>query len=432
MRIGILAQPTDRLPADGSLAIWAMEVASRLSKQHDVTVYSRWWEGANDSPEDLIRHVRLRKELDDVVTRGLKTLENGLERVLGRPVDYYYRHYYYRDFFSLGYVLKAARQIRERGEDAVVVINFSHSLPLLRRLCPQSRLALIMQCDWLVELPYNTVERRLRSADLILGCSDYIRDGIRQRFPSLSAPIETLYNGSSPEALTRDLRGESNGTLVLKESNEKVVLFVGRVTPEKGVHVLIRAMKQILARVPEAVLIIIGAVAPNPPSPRVYGASSGLEVEFEQQKLGYSQHLHSLAAPFGNRVRFLSGLPHGELGPWYDAADVFVHPAVWQEPFGMILTEAMAFSCPIVSTYSGGVPEIVQHEKTGLLVERDDSNALAEAITELLENPQLARAMGQAGHERLEREFHWDRVASRLSELLMRLYSPCGAASSSK
>ena len=431
MRVGILAQPTDVLPHGGSLAIWVLEVASRLSKQHDVTVYSRWG-GANELPEDLFRHARLKKRLEDGITRRFKTLENGLERVLGRPVDYYYRHYYYRDFFSLGYVLKAARLIRERDEDVVLVINFSHSLPLLRRLCPRSRLALSMHCDWLVELPYDTVERRLEAADLIMGCSNYIRDGIRQRFPSLSAPIETLYNGSSPESLTRDLRGESNEILALKESNEKVVLFVGRITPEKGVHVLIRAMKQIRARVPEAVLVIIGAVGANPPSPRVYGASSGLEVEFEQQKLGYWQHLHSLAAPFGDRVRFLSGLRHGELGPWYEAADVFVHPPVWQEPFGMILTEAMAFSCPVVSTYSGGVPEIVLHEKTGLLVERDDSNALARAITELLENPKRARAMGQAGRERVEREFRWDRTASRLSELLMRLDTPSGAASLSK
>ena len=430
MRVGILAQPTDVLP-HGSLSIWILEVASRLSEQHDVTVYSRWG-GDNDSLDHLFRHVRVKKRLEDAMTRRFRTLENRLERVVGRPVDYYYRHYYYRDYFSLGYVVKAARQIRQRGEDVVVVINFSHSLPLLRRLCPRLRLVLSMQCDWLVELPYETVQRRLQAADLVVGCSDYIRDGIRRRYPSLSAPIETLYNGSSPESLTRDLRSGSHETLALKQGNQKVVLFVGRVTPEKGVHVLIRAMKQVLARVPEAVLVVIGPVAPNPPSPRVYGSSSGPEVEFERQKLGYWQHLHSLAAPFGDRVRFLSRLPHGELGPWYEAAEVFVHPALWQEPFGMILTEAMAFSCPIVSTESGGIPEIVLHRKTGLLVERGDSNALADAITELLENPDRARAMGRAGRARLERNFSWDRTASRLSELLMRLDSPTVAASSSE
>ena len=98
----------------------------------------------------------------------------------------------------------------------------------------------------------------------------------------------------------------------------------------------------------------------------------------------------------------------------------------------MILTEAMAFSCPIVSTESGGIPEIVLHRKTGLLVERGDSNALADAITELLVNPDRARAMGRAGRARLERNFSWDRTASRLSELLIRLDSPTIAASSSE
>jgi glycosyltransferase involved in cell wall biosynthesis len=78
----------------------------------------------------------------------------------------------------------------------------------------------------------------------------------------------------------------------------------------------------------------------------------------------------------------------------------------------------MAFSRPVVSTFSGGVPEIVENGETGLLVERDDPEALADAIVALLADPARARAMGEAGHRRLLANFVWDLSARRLDEML--------------
>jgi starch synthase len=87
----------------------------------------------------------------------------------------------------------------------------------------------------------------------------------------------------------------------------------------------------------------------------------------------------------------------------------------------MVLTEAMAFSCPVVSTFSGGVPEIVKHEETGLLVKRGDPRALAAAIVTLLADPARARAMGEAGRRRLQAKFDWDHTAQRLDDLVQDL-----------
>jgi glycosyltransferase involved in cell wall biosynthesis len=276
----------------------------------------------------------------------------------------------------------------------------------------------MMHCDWLIELPATTVAKRLKAADLVMGCSSYISEGVRASFPRLPVPTEALHNGSSPDSLSQDLDDRLGAAEELKSPLDKIVLFVGRISPEKGVHSLIGSMRTVLERVPNARLVIAGGFYPNPPSPLIYRTRHGREHDFEAQKPGYAQYVEALAAPFGDRVQFLSDIPHGQLGAWYEAADVFVHPALWDEPFGMILTEAMAFGCPVVSTRSGGIPEIVIDGTTGLLVEPGDEQALGEAISRVLSDPELARGMGEAGRARLVNSFTWDRTAARLSELL--------------
>ncbi len=419
MRIAILAQPQDRIPSSGSLAVWTSAVATRLSKNHDVTVYTRAFPGMDDVAElDGVRFVRLDTRIDDALERRIRSVERFLSRLLRRPVDLYHRYYYFGAHYAPGFVRAAGRAMRRNGEDVAIVGNISQFLPILRRLCPKTRLALMMHCDWLIELPAKTVANRLKAADLVMGCSSYISEGVRTKFPRLQAPAEALHNGSSPDSLLQDLDGRLGAAEELESSRDKIVLFVGRITPEKGVHILIGAMRTVLDRVPNARLVIAGGFWPNPPSPLIYRTGHGRAHDFELQKPGYAESLESLALPFGDRVRFLSDIPHGQLGTWYDAADVFVHPALWDEPFGMILTEAMAFGCPVVSTRSGGIPEIVADGTTGLLVEPGDEQALGEAIARVLSEPDLAARMGDAGRARLASTFTWDRTAARLDELL--------------
>jgi glycosyltransferase involved in cell wall biosynthesis len=367
---------------------------------------------------DGVRYEPLSTRLDDRLVRWIRRLESALSKVApkGRP-DLFYRYYYFRGLYSRGYATAAARLMHSRGVDVAIVNNFSQFLPVLSRRCPNAKIGILMHCDWLVELPERRAGRRLRSADLVTGCSDFISGGIRRRFPDLKARVETLYNGSSPDALAKDCNA-ADAQPSDANPGDKVILFVGRITPEKGVHVLISAMEQILDRVPDARLDVLGPYASNPPSPRVFTGASALERSFEDQKPGYREELLGLAKPYGDRVRFISDLPHGQLGPHYQRADVFVHPALWEEPFGMILTEAMAFSCPVVSTLAGGVPEIVQDGETGLLVERGDVGALANAIVALLTDPARAGAMGEAGRRRLLANFVWDHTAQRLDDLL--------------
>jgi glycosyltransferase involved in cell wall biosynthesis len=113
------------------------------------------------------------------------------------------------------------------------------------------------------------------------------------------------------------------------------------------------------------------------------------------------------------RVSFLGFIEHSRLPPHFSSADLFVLPSR-SESFGLVLAEAMACGLPVVSTRVGGIPEVVEEGATGLLVPPNDPPALAEAIIELLDDPERMRDMGVRGRERVREHFTWDKVAERV------------------
>jgi glycosyltransferase involved in cell wall biosynthesis len=115
-------------------------------------------------------------------------------------------------------------------------------------------------------------------------------------------------------------------------------------------------------------------------------------------------------------VHFLGWVPNSALPEYYRAAALSVVPSL-EEGFGIPAAEAMGCEVPVVASDAGGLPEVVEHGVTGLIVPRGDSRALAQAIGSLLENPELRRRMGAAGRERALRLFDWDRTAAQLEEL---------------
>ena len=141
--------------------------------------------------------------------------------------------------------------------------------------------------------------------------------------------------------------------------------------------------------------------------------------EIEALKPDYKNHLEKLASGLGDRVHFVGKVLHEDLPAYYGLADIFVHPAVWQEPFGMIITEAMGCGLPVFSTRSGGIPEIVVDGETGLLARSGDPETLADAILDLAANPLRRSEMGKRGFERLREKFTWERTARRMEAVLL-------------
>jgi glycosyltransferase involved in cell wall biosynthesis len=162
----------------------------------------------------------------------------------------------------------------------------------------------------------------------------------------------------------------------------RVLLCVGRLAPQKGVDVAVRALAQIRESEPRAVLVVLGE---GPERTR-------------------------LEAMAGEGV-FLPGRV-GDVATWYRRAELIVHPARW-EGFGLALLEAMLAGRPLVATRAGAAPEIVVDGETGLLVPPDDPNALAEAVTSALAHPIRAATLGQAGLARAQSEFSVAKMAER-------------------
>jgi glycosyltransferase involved in cell wall biosynthesis len=304
-----------------------------------------------------------------------------------------------------------------RNCDVIHIMNLSQFIPILRARLPKTRIVLHMESQWLEHLDRAAIERRIKAADLILGCSDFIAKGVRQRFPALAQRCSHIFNGTDVALLTRPPG--------LKPSPKKV-LFVGRLAPEKGVHVLLDAFRIVLEQQPDAQLELIGpeSVIPREILWPTCNDPHVLEIEPYFRAGVYSQLLRAKVAEFPpGSVSFLNRATKSkDLVPHYHSASIFVFPSVCEEAFGMPVVEAMASRTPVVTTRGGASPEIVEHGRSGLLVERSGVQGLAEAMLQLLANPERREAMAQAAFERASNVFSWDRIAEDLLEKYERLF----------
>ena len=184
-------------------------------------------------------------------------------------------------------------------------------------------------------------------------------------------------------------------------SDRPVVVCVSRLVPRKGQDMLIRALPEIRRRVPGAALLVVGG---GP----------------------YRKKLTDLARSQGveRDVVFTGTVPWEELPAHYAAGDVYAMPCRTRgagldvEGLGIVYLEASATGLPVVAGDSGGAPDAVRQGETGFVVGGRDVPALADRVARLLGDEELARRMGAAGREWVEREWRWETKAARLSDLL--------------
>jgi glycosyltransferase involved in cell wall biosynthesis len=189
------------------------------------------------------------------------------------------------------------------------------------------------------------------------------------------------------------------------DPEEKVVLYVGRFDPRKGIETLVRAIGRSTIREHSQLRLIIGGGS-RP------GQSDGRErqrIEKIVAELGLTQVTH-----------FPGRLSPAVLPTYYGAADVCVVPSHY-EPFGLVAIEAKACRTPVVASDVGGLQFTVVPEKTGLLVPPKDEAAFAAAIDRILADPDLQQQLGQQARQHVEEKFSWDGVANQLSHLYQKL-----------
>jgi starch synthase len=249
----------------------------------------------------------------------------------------------------------------------------------------------------------------LEGADAVIAVSEGMRRDILASYPAVDPDrVRVIYNGIDAEEYSPD-----SGIDVLEQHGvdpaRPSVVFVGRITRQKGVPYLLDAALDF----DPAAQLVLCAGAPDTPE-------IGAEVE---------QRVERLREQRGNVIWIRQMLPKPDVIQLLSHATVFACPSIY-EPLGIVNLEAMACEAAVVATATGGIVEVVQDGVTGLLVPfeqaegaiepRDPatfSHAMAERVNELLADPDRAAAMGRAGRERAVREFDWSAVAAQTSQL---------------
>ena len=194
------------------------------------------------------------------------------------------------------------------------------------------------------------------------------------------------------------------------DPDRPTVVFVGRITRQKGLPGFLRACELL----PDGVQIVLLAGAPD--TPEIAAEVDGLVKKLQEKRTGV--------------INISEMLPNEEVKAILSGSDVFATPSIY-EPLGIVNLEAMAMELPVVGTATGGIPDVIVDGETGYLVpieQMQDGTGtplnpqkfeadFAEKLTELLENPALAKKMGQAGLERAREKFSWRAIGEQTVEL---------------
>jgi len=240
------------------------------------------------------------------------------------------------------------------------------------------------------------------AADAVIAVSHGMRADVLDAYPELDpARVHVVGNGVDAEAY-RPIEDPDVVRNLGVAPDRPYALFVGRITRQKGVTHLLAAAEKLT---PEAGLVLCAGAADTP-----------------EERQQVAEAVEALQARRDGVVWIEEMLPREKLVPLITGATVFVVPSVY-EPLGIVNLEAAACGTAVVASDVGGIPEVVDDGRTGLLVHYDPDDVaafetgLADRIGELIAAPDRAAAMGAAGRERVLSEFGWSAIAQQTVEV---------------
>jgi starch synthase len=264
--------------------------------------------------------------------------------------------------------------------------------------------------SWIEQTAYE-------AADAVIAVSMGMRRDVLAAYPAVDPDrVHVVHNGIDTDQYAPDHDTAVLARLGIDPTRPSVV-YVGRITRQKGLPYLLRAAREL----PADTQLVLLAGAPD--TPEIAEEVEGLVAELRATRSGVLWVAEMLPKP-----EVIQVLTH---------ATVFVCPSVY-EPMGIVNLEAMACETAVVATSTGGIPEVVAHNETGLLVpiqqsadgsgtplEPDQFVAdLAAAINELLADPDRTAALGKAGRQRAVEHFSWDTIATRTLDIYRSLLPP--------
>lgn len=380
----------------GGAGVHVTELAKVLRKRMDVRVHC--FEGPREQAEPGVTGYDYLEGLANA-NPAIATLGVDLSFVAGAEgADIVHSHTWYTNM---------AGRWAQLMYDIPLVIT-AHSLEPLRPWKAEQLGGGYRVSSWAEKTAYE-------AADAIVAVSHAMKDDILRCYPAIDAErVRVIHNGVDLDSWALDNVTEDFSREVWTkyglDASQPSIAFVGRITRQKGVPYLLRALRE----VPKDAQLILCAGAPD--TPQIQAEVEGLVHELQAEREGV--------------VWIREMLDRKHMIALLSKATMFVTPSIY-EPLGIVNLEAMAVGLPVVATRTGGIPDVVVDGETGFLVpieQADDGSGtplhpekfeydMAQRITEMLRNPQRARDFGKAGHRRVQELFTWERIGDKTQEL---------------
>ncbi len=225
--------------------------------------------------------------------------------------------------------------------------------------------------------------------DAVVVCSSYLGGTFAGRSRAIAAKTKVIFNGVDIRLFyPREDRRKA-----------KTIFFVGRFDQEKGILQLVQAYGRLLAKHPDAELVIAGTT----------GFGVHRETNYVKQVRKLSE---TLMREKGAHIRFPGYIHHDkDLPGWFQQATIFACPSLFAEPFGLVNAEAMACRTPVVGSNRGGIPEVLGD--AGIVIDPENIDAFSAALAELLESFDRRAALADRALERCKQRFDWDIIATQ-------------------
>ncbi|GAB7387579.1 glycosyltransferase family 4 protein [Bacillaceae bacterium] len=300
------------------------------------------------------------------------------------------------------YLKKVQNQLSRLKPALVHIHNRPQFVLGIRRTIPQAKLILHLHNDHLSALPAEKQEEVVKGCHRIVCVSEYLAKKVQKAHKSFQHKIEVVRNGIDTERFF-PVKGDGAKRKLRRSygfsPDDVLLLYVGRIVPQKGLHKVLQAFRQLELRKRRNVkLLVVGTSA--------FGS---------EEQSAYERYVKKMSEKLKDRIVFAGYVPHDGLPDCYRLADLFVAPMRWNEPFGLVIGEAAASGLPIISSRRGAIPEMVKDRQTGLLLPaKFTSRELAQKIAFLLDHPSVRKRLGKAARERIKKTFRWESASGKL------------------
>ncbi|MBM7094987.1 glycosyltransferase family 4 protein [Bacillus sp. H-16] len=352
-------------PKDGkSVEICIYNIAKKLSEKHMVTVIS-------------VKRKRLPRNTTDGNLQIIR-VKGGLKK---------------------RYLSQVGKAVKGRKFDIIQVDNRPSFLPQIRKLFPDIPISLFLHSLTFVtppKLSNSRAQMYLKYANCIVANSDSLKKELRFLFPQQAKKMHIIHLGANlthfrPPTGKERKRSRSK----YRADGHFAVLYAGRFIPLKGIPNLLKAVRIASKQIPTIKLFLAGSGSKK-----------------------YTFYLKKEAARLNIPVQFLGRIPIKEMPKVYWMSDCFVCPTKGHEAFGLVNVEALACGVPTIASKTGGIPEIIKHQKTGLLVSKINTpHAFAASMNQLASDGELASRLSLNGRNKCVSVFSWKTTVTNLEIL---------------